>query len=556
MKKQEFLNKLRKKIDVLEDKEIEDIISEYEGYIEEKVSRGLSEEEAIKELGDLNEIASDLLAAYKVKQKDSNYLKKFINKVSLGFDYILNELSNKSGKDILKFIIEIGLIILLIFIFKIPFLLVKDLGWHIFSSLSSPISDIFYGIWSFIIELSYFILAIVLFIKIIEKRYFKGFSEKIVAEIEEEQKENKESKKEKKKSKEIKVEEKKEIKEPKKIGIVEMITNICILFLKLIVIMCLIGVIIYLVGMVFAIGLGIYLLIKGVTYFGIFILLVALFQAGILLLELGLYFVFNKKIKVGHLLAEVIIIIVLSGFGLALGAIEIANTEIIYDSMMKETKSVEKEIKMSDDLVLYGNYNFIIDDTLTDTIKIEYIYPDIKDVKVNIELEGYRNGYYLNFNVSDFVWNKDTLNEFIEQLKEKKIYIDHFEIEKNVYISSKNKEIMEQNKLEINKPNVLYEFMQTYNVVNIEESNDYNYLYLTIRQFQDEEIATVRVPRNLANEIKENNNYEFTFQYEYPKVELKNGTINEIFEKCNLISIKYTDKVGMGQIQEPLLPDN
>ena len=556
MKKQEFLNKLRKKIDVLEDKEIEDIISEYEGYIEEKVSRGLSEEEAIKELGDLNEIASDLLAAYKVKQKDSNYLKKFINKVSLGFDYILNELSNKSGKDILKFIIEIGLIILLIFIFKIPFLLVKDLGWHIFSSLSSPISDIFYGIWSFIIELSYFILAIVLFIKIIEKRYFKGFSEKIVAEIEEEQKENKESKKEKKKSKEIKVEEKKEIKEPKKIGIVEMITNICILFLKLIVIMCLIGVIIYLVGMVFAIGLGIYLLIKGVTYFGIFILLVALFQAGILLLELGLYFVFNKKIKVGHLLAEVIIIIVLSGFGLALGAIEIANTEIIYDSMMKETKSVEKEIKMSDDLVLYGNYNFIIDDTLTDTIKIEYIYPDIKDVKVNIELEGYRNGYYLNFNVSDFVWNKDTLNEFIEQLKEKKIYIDHFEIEKNVYISSKNKEIMEQNKLEINKPNVLYEFMQTYNVVNIEESNDYNYLYLTIRQFQDEEIATVRVPRNLANEVKENNNYEFTFQYEYPKVELKNGTINEIFEKCNLISIKYTDKVGMGQTQEPLLPDN
>ena len=335
-----------------------------------------------------------------------------------------------------------------------------------------------------------------------------------------------------------------------------MITNICILFLKLIVIMCLIGVIIYLVGMVFAIGLGIYLLIKGVTYFGIFILLVALFQAGILLLELGLYFVFNKKIKVGHLLAEVIIIIVLSGFGLALGAIEIANTEIIYDSMMKETKSVEKEIKMSDDLVLYGNYNFIIDDTLTDTIKIEYIYPDIKDVKVNIELEGYRNGYYLNFNVSDFVWNKDTLNEFIEQLKEKKIYIDHFEIEKNVYISSKNKEIMEQNKLEINKPNVLYEFMQTYNVVNIEESNDYNYLYLTIRQFQDEEIATVRVPRNLANEVKENNNYEFTFQYEYPKVELKNGTINEIFEKCNLISIKYTDKVGMGQTQEPLLPDN
>ena len=107
MNKQEFLNKLRKKLEVLEDKEIEDIISEYEGYIEEKASRGLTEEEAVKELGDFNEIVSDLLAAYKVKQKESNVLNRFINKISSGFNYILNELSNKSGKDILKFVIEI-----------------------------------------------------------------------------------------------------------------------------------------------------------------------------------------------------------------------------------------------------------------------------------------------------------------------------------------------------------------------------------------------------------------------------------------------------------------
>ena len=74
--------------------------------------------EAVKELGDLNEIVSDLLAAYKIKQKDNNYLNKFMNKVSLGFDNLLNELSNKSGKDILKFVIEICLIIFLILIFN------------------------------------------------------------------------------------------------------------------------------------------------------------------------------------------------------------------------------------------------------------------------------------------------------------------------------------------------------------------------------------------------------------------------------------------------------
>lgn len=554
MKKEEFLNKLRKKLNVLEDKEIEDIISEYEGYIEEKVSRGLTEEEAVKELGDINEIVNDLLAAYKVKQKDTNYIKKFINKISQGLDYILNELSNKSGKDILKFVIEIVLIVLIICIFKMPFLIVKDLGWNIFSSLSSPISDIFYGIWSFIIELSYFILAIILFIKIIEKRYFKNFSEKIVSEMDEE--------KELKKEEKVKIkEEKKVVKEtkektPKKQGIVEIITNICILFLKAIVAMILIGVIFYLVGVFFAIGLGIYLLIKGVTYFGIFILLIALFLSGILLLELGIYFIFNKKIKAGHILVEVITIVVLSGFGLALSTVEITNTEIIYDSMIEETKTVSEEIKVDNNLVLYGKYNIIINESLTDTIKVEYIYPDINDVEVKIDLEHYNNGYYLDYTVSNLKWSKKIFNEVIENLKDKKIYVDNFEIEKNVYMSTSTKEMLENNKSSQNNPSVLYEFTQTYNVVNVEESNDYNYLYLTVRQYQFEEIATVRVLRSLASEVSEDENYEFTFQYEYPKVELSEGTIEEIFEKCHLISIEYTDETGLGQTQESPIPEN
>ncbi len=556
MNKEEFLNKLRKKLDILEDKEIEDIISEYEGYIEEKVSRGLTEEEAVKELGDLNEIVNDLLAAYKVKQKDTNYIKKFINKISQGLDYILNELSNKSGKDILKFVIEIALIILIICIFKIPFLIVKDLGWNIFTSLSSPISNIFYGIWSFIIELSYFIMAIVLFIKIIEKRYFKNFSEKIVAEIDEEKEGKKEEKVKIKNEKKTEIGKETKEKSPKKLGIVEIITNICILFIKFIVLMILIGVIFYLVGMTFALGLGIYLLIKGVPYFGIFILLLALVLSGVLLLQLGIYFVFNKKIKASHTLIEVIIIVILSGFGLALSTVEIAETEIIYDSMIKETKTVSEEIKVDDNLVLYGKYNIIIDESLTDTIRVEYVYPDINDIEVEINLEHYNNGYYLDYTVSNLNWNKEIWNKVIDNLKDKKIYVDNFEIEKNVYMSTLTKEKLESNKSSQNNPSVLYEFTQTYHVANIEESNDYNYLYLTVRQFQFEEIATVKVLRSLASEVKEDENYEFTFQYEYPKVELTERTIEEIFEKCHLISIEYTDKIGLGQTQESPVPEN
>ena len=554
MKKQEFLNKLRKKLNVLEDKEIEDIISEYAGYIEEKVNRGLTEEEAVKELGDINEIANDLLQAYKVKPKESNYLNRFINKVSQMFDYFLNELSNKSGKDILKLIVEICLIIFLIMIFRIPFLLVKDLGWNIFEGLASPISNIFYGIWSFIVEASYFVLAIILFIKIIEKRYFQGFSEKIVNEIEDEQpkkKKVKTSKKEETKEEPVMV---KEVPQ-KRTSIIDMITNICILFLKFIVIMCLFGVICYLIGMTFALGIGIYLLIKGVTYFGLLILLIALFQSGILLLELGINFVLNKRMKRGHILAEIITIVILTGVGLSLGTIEIANTEIIYDSSYTETKKVTKEIEVSENLALYGDYDIIIDNTLENKIIIEYIYPDINNIEVSISLNYYDNGYYLDERVNNLSWNKEMLNQLIEDLKDKKIYVNNFDIKKNVYMSEETKELLFKNKeINNNDNDTIYEFTQTYNVRNIEESNNDAYLYLTLRQFEAEEVTSVRVSRSLAKNIEIGNNYEFTFRYNYSNTNLKEGSIAEIFEKCNLVSINYTDKIGVEQVQESGMP--
>lgn len=554
MKKQEFLNKLRKKLNVLEDKEIEDIISEYAGYIEEKVNRGLTEEEAVKELGDINEIANDLLQAYKVKPKESNYLNRFINKVSQMFDYFLNELSNKSGKDILKLIVEICLIIFLIMIFRIPFLLVKDLGWNIFEGLASPISNIFYGIWSFIVEASYFVLAIILFIKIIEKRYFQGFSEKIVNEIEDEQpkkKKVKTSKKEETKEEPVMV---KEVPQ-KRTSIIDMITNICILFLKFIVIMCLFGVICYLIGMTFALGIGIYLLIKGVTYFGLLILLIALFQSGILLLELGINFVLNKRMKRGHILAEIITIVILTGVGLSLGTIEIANTEIIYDSSYTESKKITKEIEVSENLALYGDYDIIIDNTLENKIIIEYIYPDINNIEVSISLNYYDNGYYLDERVNNLSWNKEMLNQLIEDLKDKKIYVNNFDIKKNVYMSEETKELLFKNKeINNNDNDTIYEFTQTYNVRNIEESNNDAYLYLTLRQFEAEEVTSVRVSRSLAKNIEIGNNYEFTFRYNYSNTNLKEGSIAEIFEKCNLVSINYTDKIGVEQVQESGMP--
>lgn len=92
-------------------------------------------------------------------------------------------------------------------------------------------------------------------------------------------------------------------------------------------------------------------------------------------------------------------------------------------------------------------------------------------------------------------------------------------------------------------------FTKTYNVLNVADSNDEDYLYITIRQFQEEEIKTVKVQRSLADIIEVEKDYEFTFQYTDKNV---NEDIKSIFDNTVLISIKKTNKQGLEQIQDSI----
>ena len=93
------------------------------------------------------------------------------------------------------------------------------------------------------------------------------------------------------------------------------------------------------------------------------------------------------------------------------------------------------------------------------------------------------------------------------------------------------------------------DFTKTYNVLNIADSDDENYLYLTIKQFQNDEVETVKVLKSLANGIEANKNYEFTFQYGNKNIE---DNIKSIFENATLVQIKGTDKTGLEQVQDTI----
>lgn len=66
MNKTEFLEELAGCLAVLEEKEQQDILEEYTQHIDLKIDSGLSEEEAIRDFGDLSQLAAEILEAYHV----------------------------------------------------------------------------------------------------------------------------------------------------------------------------------------------------------------------------------------------------------------------------------------------------------------------------------------------------------------------------------------------------------------------------------------------------------------------------------------------------------
>lgn len=205
--------------------------------------------------------------------------------------------------------------------------------------------------------------------------------------------------------------------------------------------------------------------------------------------------------------------------------------------------------------VKMGNWFMKYELPKADIIEIEYegqtiTITDIKDIGIieNILLNSKYNGEICNgINTHKIILNKD-----IYYIKESCKEIQKGD--KQATISTEDLEtinnIISQNKTnEINSIAESYTFTKTYNVVNVADSNDENYLYLTIRQFQDEKVKTVKVQRSLANTVEKENNYEFTFQYTNNIAE---DNIESIFANTMLIAIKKTDKQGLEQVQDSI----
>lgn len=87
--------------------------------------------------------------------------------------------------------------------------------------------------------------------------------------------------------------------------------------------------------------------------------------------------------------------------------------------------------------------------------------------------------------------------------------------------------------------------IKTYYINNISKSNNENYLYVTVSEYQTEGTYTIKLPIVISHDLKVGNSYEFTLK---AAEDYKNASTNILFENTEIIKIEYSDKVGLDRV--------
>lgn len=440
MTKKAFLEKLEKKLSVLDAAEKKDIIDEYKGIIEEKIKHGMKEEEAVADFGDFDEFVSEILSAYKInphihKEKASKekaqdiletgeeLIKEGAKKLSDATEKLVTNIKESNEEITIELIFELllkGLCALLIMGFlTLPFLLFSHIGCAILDFSIFPLNYILKFIWKIVVSLFY--LATCAFLVV---TMFKGYIKKpdgIKEKKKENKKEskNKEDKESKEKVEKRKMEQKETTKEIKKTT--DTVSNLILILLKLFIIFFFIFPIWVLILCAFLfLAVLFYFLLKGVGVLGLVICTLSVI-AFLYLLSRVLYngIFHNARVR----LYPFIITLVFALVGTVMTFDFFTSFEYISSA---PTTHVEKKVYVADltkPLFIDEDFTLVIDNDIEDgkaVIEVSY-YDEFVDVEKEEQL--YPDKRELSLSTYSYDHSSKHIYKLVmENLKQNKIY--------------------------------------------------------------------------------------------------------------------------------------
>ena len=174
MNKKEFEHQLFNYLDVLLEDVARKEVDECLDQVAEQMQQGVSEEEAMKSLGNPELVASNILQKHgidfsKVNKKHGFIYQKFEQLFQV-IHRLVDVMSKNDFKSNVKIVIDILILIVFVAILKIPFIVVQNLGDTLLSYISIPVLA---DVWSLIVDCIYIVVAVIVFINIFQK-YFKN----------------------------------------------------------------------------------------------------------------------------------------------------------------------------------------------------------------------------------------------------------------------------------------------------------------------------------------------------------------------------------------------
>lgn len=442
MNKNEFLNQLRKRLDVLSTDELNELIEEYSEHIDHKMSEGKSEEEAVKDFGDLGELSRNILQAYKLNERytQSNKWVELLKQGESSGKVLLHRFeafySKISLSEVFKYLILIILSFGLVAILKLPFSLFRSISlWFLEIIFGYNFVSHFDGIWTFVVNAIYYLCAILLMMSVVhfgQQRYMHITHES--QRMDHDDRTDDEVEVMEEKVVEEKVEKVKPQKREKQSfgfgGFVKKLVNLfyymIIWSLRLLILAVLFPVLIGIIVGLFIWGMLVFLVLSKVPLIGL------MFTSGMgLVFALCLFFiifafVFGVKLKTwrySRLFSILLITLILGGFGTIWSINELTQFEWVGN----EDKLIEQEYKLEEleKISLINTWSeFVIDNTLEDGVIIcalpesnDKVSLSKENSKLLISVDNYSDMDEINY------IRQSIMNQF-EALKDRKLIIN------------------------------------------------------------------------------------------------------------------------------------
>ncbi len=183
--KEKLISNLRNSLTILTSEAKEEEIRKIENQINQKLEGGTSEEEAIKSLGEVDEIVKEIYFSHGIDASKITKRKGFFyGKLEELFESIHNvvdAMSKNTFQENVKIIVDLLVLIVIICAIKIPFLLIENIGDGILEVLGNNTVN---SIWGLAIDFAYIIVAIMVFMNIFTK-WFHNIKSKPQAKKEE-----------------------------------------------------------------------------------------------------------------------------------------------------------------------------------------------------------------------------------------------------------------------------------------------------------------------------------------------------------------------------------